>query len=285
MALNLGLCPCCVPPVALSFLSAALVVVVSARMFFPRQGKVGKLLKFLTWSCVAMNVAMAGFLVALKSNKDLQDSFFSKLCLKLSSDPAMLPPRCERLGLSTKLAGLNVIEFGPGPGTTFKCFEKGGAPKSWVGIEPNAHFREMQDEAAKHLDASMIRSTRWYKAETLELDVASGTFDAAYFTHVLCSVEDPAMVLQQAARALKPGGTLLLMEHVAAPEGTPLRYLQKTLAPILEIVGNGCQWRDTEKILRASWDFEDLRVEPFSADAMPLPFRPHILATATKRQR
>ena len=49
------------------------------------------------------------------------------------------------------------------------------------------------------------------------------------------------------------------MEHVAAPEGTPLRYLQKTLAPILEIVGNGCQWRDTGKILRASWDFEDLR--------------------------
>ena len=111
MPLNLGLCPCCVPPVALSFLSAALVVVVSARMFFPRQGKVGKLLKFLTWSCVAMNVAMAGFLVALKSNKDLQDSFFSKLCLKLSSDPAMLPPRCERLGLSTKLAGLNVSEI------------------------------------------------------------------------------------------------------------------------------------------------------------------------------
>ena len=83
---------------------------------------------------------------------------------------------------------------------------------------------------------------------------------------------------------MKPGGTLLLMDHVAAPEGTPLRYLQKTLAPILEIVGNGCQWRDTEKILRASWHFEDLRVEPFSADAMPLPFRPHILATATKRQ-
>ena len=77
----------------------------------------------------------------------------------------------------------------------------------------------------------------------------------------------------------------MLMEHVAAAEGTWLRLVQKTLAPILEIVGNGCQWRDTEKILRASWDFEDLRVEPFSADAMPLPFRPHILATATKRQR
>ena len=285
MTLNLGVCPCCVPPVALSFLSAALVVVVSARMFFPRTGKVGKVLKFLTWSCVVINLSMAGFLVALKSNKELQNSFFSKLCQKLASDPAMLPPRCERLGLSTKLAGLNVIEFGPGPGTTFKCFENGGAPASWVGIEPNAHFREMQDAAAKHLDASMVRSTRWYKAETLELDVASGTFDAAYFTHVLCSVEDPAMVLQQAARALKPGGTLLLMEHVAAAEGTWLRLVQKTLAPILEIVGNGCQWRDTEKILRASWDFEDLRVEPFSADAMPLPFRPHILATATKRQR
>ena len=87
MALNLGLCPCCVPPVALSFLSAALVVVVSARMFFPRQGKVGKLLKFLTWSCVVMNVAMAGFLVALKSNKDLQDSFFFQALPKTVERP------------------------------------------------------------------------------------------------------------------------------------------------------------------------------------------------------
>ena len=148
-------------------------------------------------------------------------------------------------------------------------------PASWVGIEPNAHFREMQDEAAQ-ITSFRARDTRWYKAETLELDVASGTFDAAYFTHVLCSVEDPSMVLQQAARALKPGGTLLLMEHVAAAEGTWLRLVQKTLAPILEIVGNGCQWRDTEKILRASWDFEDLKGREwrrgFSVGIEPRPF-------------
>ena len=90
-ALNLGVCPCCTSSMALSFLSAALVVVVSARMFLSK-ARSGKVLKFLTWSCVIMNVAMAGFLVALKSNKDLQNSFFSKLCQKLASDPAMLPP-------------------------------------------------------------------------------------------------------------------------------------------------------------------------------------------------
>ena len=92
----------------------------------------------------------------------------------------------------------------------------------------------MHGLAAKHLDASMIRSTRWYKAETLELDVASGTFDAAYFAYVLCSVEDPSMVLQQAARALlKPGGTLLLMEHVAAAEAPGYDWYRRRCLPIL----------------------------------------------------
>ena len=279
MALSLGVCPCCVPPVALSFLTAGLVVVVSASMLFPRKGRVGKALKGASYVLAVLNVVMAVFLIALKSNEGLRQRFFSKLCQKLASDPAMLPPRCERLGLASKLAGLNVIEFGPGPGTTFKCFEDGGAPASWVGIEPNQHFREAQDAAAQNL--TFPREVKWYRGEAL--DVAAGSFDAAYMTHVLCSVDDPAAVLQQAARALKPGGSLLLMEHVAAEEGTWLRAVQRALAPILEIVGNGCQWRDTAAILRESSDFEDLRVEAFSADAMPPPFRPHIIATATRR--
>ena len=222
-----------------------------------------------------MNVAMAGLLVALKSNKDLQDSFFPSSARNYRATRPC-SRRAARTRLSTKLAGLNVIEFGPGPGTTFKCFEKGGAPRSWVGIEPNAHFREMQDEAAKSLDESMIRSTRWYKAETLELDVASGTFDAAYFTHVLCSVEDPSMVLQQAARALKPGGTLLLME--------PRRGGGRHLVTI-GTEDAGADPRDRGQRPPVARHREDLESvlglrgfegRAFSGTPMPLPFRPHI---------
>ena len=192
----------------------------------------------------------------------------------------MLPFRCEKLRLASKLGGLDVVEFGPGPGTNFNCLGEDAAthPKSWVGVEPNGNFADAQDAAAANF--TFPRETRWLKGEVVDVEAAS--FDAAVLTHVLCSVDDPAAVLEQAARALKPGGTLFLMEHVAADEATGLRTLQKALAPAIEIVANGCRWRETEAILRAAKGFEDLAVESFSADPMPLPFRPHILATARR---
>ena len=43
---------------------------------------------------------------------------------------------------------------------------------------------------------------------------------------VLCSVRDVAASLREARRVLRPGGKLLLIEHVAAPAGTPLQAMQ-----------------------------------------------------------
>ena len=43
---------------------------------------------------------------------------------------------------------------------------------------------------------------------------------------VLGSVRDVAASLREARRVLRPGGKLLLIEHVAAPAGTPLRMMQ-----------------------------------------------------------
>ena len=131
----------------------------------------------------------------------------------------------------------------------------------------------MQDEAAKHLDASMIRSTRWYKAETFELDVASGTFDAAYFTHVLCSVEDPSMVLHKAARA--ETGRHALADGACRRGGRHLvtigtRRRSRRSSRSWATAASGAM-SDVSKPRGTS------RTEGRapSADAMPLPFRPH----------
>ena len=101
-------------------------------------------------------------------------------------------------------------------------------PSRWVGVEPNAFFAEAQAAAAAN--SSSPRETKWLKGETV--DVEAGSFDAAVLTHVLCSVDDPAEVVRQAARALKSGGQLLVMEHVAAPEGTPMRAVTMVPNPI-----------------------------------------------------
>ncbi len=46
------------------------------------------------------------------------------------------------------------------------------------------------------------------------LEFPDGTFDTVVSTFVFCSVPDPVLGLREARRVLKPGGQVLLLEHV-----------------------------------------------------------------------
>jgi ubiquinone/menaquinone biosynthesis C-methylase UbiE len=60
------------------------------------------------------------------------------------------------------------------------------------------------------------------------LEFADESFDTVVFTLALCSIPDGRTALSEAQRVLRPGGQLLLMEHVASP--TPLvRAVQQLL--------------------------------------------------------
>jgi len=79
-------------------------------------------------------------------------------------------------------------------------------------------------------------------AETLPLHDASA--DAVISTLVLCSVRDLDRSLAEIRRILRPGGRLVLIEHVATHG--PLGAAQRVLAPTWRIVARGCQLhRDT----------------------------------------
>ena len=75
-------------------------------------------------------------------------------------------------------------------------------------------------------------------AETIELSDAS--IDAVVGTLVLCSVSDVSQVLRESRRVLRPGGSLSLIEHVAAPVGTMRRRWQSWLEPTWAVVAGGC---------------------------------------------
>ena len=282
MVLDLGVCPCCVPTIALALATAGFVVLMTARLVVG--GSRGLLGRCLRWTSNLLGLvifAAALGLTLLNSNATLRQRAFAKLCAALSKEPAMLPPRCERLGLGSELGGLAVIEFGPGPGTNFACFTE-SPPARWTGVEPNAFFADAQDSAAAAANLTLPRDVAWLRGEDVDVDAAS--YDAAILTHVLCSVDDPAAVLRQAARALKPGGKMYVMEHVEAEPGTADRALQVAFAPLFEIVANGCKFRNTAAILRAEAPrhFTGLSIEEFRAP-LPIPFlRPHVIATATR---
>ncbi len=112
-----------------------------------------------------------------------------------------------------------IVELGPGvaanlrPGSTL------------VAIEPNPPMHGRLRAAAKrhgvHLD---LRDT---SAERTGLP--SGDVETVISSLVLCTVTDPAEVLAEIRRILRPGGTFRFVEHVVARVATPTRALQRAL--------------------------------------------------------
>ncbi len=60
------------------------------------------------------------------------------------------------------------------------------------------------------------------------LEFADESFDTVVFTLSLCSIPDDRKALREARRVLRPGGRLLLLEHVASPRW-PVRSVQRLL--------------------------------------------------------
>lgn len=64
-----------------------------------------------------------------------------------------------------------------------------------------------------------------------ELPFGDDSFDAVVCTLGLCTIPDDRRAVAEAARVLKPGGRLLLLEHVGSPI-LPVRALQTLLNPL-----------------------------------------------------
>ena len=276
-----NICPCCVPPVALGLLVTGAAVVSGLRAGFPAKGRASRCLGVVAWLIAALLAALALALTVLANHAGWRGAAFAGLCARMTQSGDMDGHRCETLGLS-ELSG-DVIEFGPGPGTNFRCWSAAGVA-SWTGVEPNAHFAASQAAEAAARNLTFPRRAVWLKGE--QVDVPPASFDAAVLTHVLCSVDSPAAVLASASRALRPGGKIFVLEHVIAPAERPLLGLvQRAVAPLLYIVGNGCQFRRTQDDLARAAEagqYAPFSIEEFEAP-VPLVFlKPHIMARSTK---
>jgi ubiquinone/menaquinone biosynthesis C-methylase UbiE len=63
--------------------------------------------------------------------------------------------------------------------------------------------------------------------------------DTVLMTWTLCSVADPVRALSEIRRVLRPGGSLLFVEHGRAPEPRLQRW-QDRLTPVWRRLAGGC---------------------------------------------
>lgn len=168
-----------------------------------------------------------------------------------------------------------VVEIGPGAGINLRHFPRN---IEFVGVEPNPYMHPRLHAAAGKAGLPIEVVAGF--AEALPLEDAS--VDAVVSTLVLCSVYEPARVLAEVLRVLRPGGRFYFLEHVAAPSGSGLRRVQDGIAPLWRRLGDGCNPnRDTATALHAV-GFVTVDLEARKIPVPLFPVTPHIVGTATK---
>ena len=178
----------------------------------------------------------------------------------------------RRRELLAELEG-DVLEIGAGTGANLRHY---GRAASVVALEPDE--RMARRIAEKLADARVPVEVVSGEAEALPFPDAR--FDAAVSTLVLCSVGDPARALAEIRRVLRPGGVLVLLEHVRGT-GTCARW-QDRLTPLHRRLAGNCHLdRDTlAAVAAAGFDVRRVSAGPIPS-THPLA-RPGIQGTAIK---
>jgi len=109
---------------------------------------------------------------------------------------AHLPPRSR------------ILEVGAGTGLNFRFYPRGAAG---VASELSGEMLNIAKGKGKPEKLFLAQSN----AEMLPFPAA--TFDAAFATLVFCSVASPAQAFAELHRVVKPGGSIVLLEHVRPP--------------------------------------------------------------------
>ncbi len=128
------------------------------------------------------------------------------------------PAGCEALIQAGLTKGMNVADFGCGPGATTRTLAvMVGSSGSVTGID--LHSAQVE-EAARLCASEGLTNTRFVAADACVTGLPSDHFDLVYSRFLLLHLTNPSACLQEMWRVLKPGGILVVEDGDLASAGS-----------------------------------------------------------------
>jgi ubiquinone/menaquinone biosynthesis C-methylase UbiE len=163
------------------------------------------------------------------------------------------------------LARGDVLELGCGGGINMEFYDPAQIT-SFAGIDPSPKLLDMSRAAATA--RGMTANISGGVGEAMPF--ADAAFDTVVTTFTLCSVQDPAAVLAEIRRVLRPGGTALFLEHGAAPVAEVAKW-QRRIEPVWKRIGGNCH---LTRPISAAYAHAGFAVEKLGEGFMPKSPRP-----------
>jgi ubiquinone/menaquinone biosynthesis C-methylase UbiE len=152
-----------------------------------------------------------------------------------------------------------VLEIGLGSGLNLPLY--GRNVRYLIGLEPSPELLRLARRNAPAVPIELVESS----AEALPLENRS--LDTVVTTWTLCTIPDAGRALREARRVLRPGGSLLFVEHGRAPEPGVARW-QDRLDPIWCRIAGGCHLnRQIDALVREA----GFRIDRLQTSRLPGP--------------
>ena len=166
-----------------------------------------------------------------------------------------------RKKLWEKVEGYHILEVGVGTGKNFDYYPD-DARITAIDFSP-----EMLKQAAHKKDRKNT-SVELNLMDVQSLDFADNSFDTVIGSFVFCSVPMPLKGLKELYRVCKPGGQVLLLEHVLSSNPVAAKVMNFINPAVVALVGANIN-RNTVKNIKAC-GFASVRVDERSGDIIKL---------------
>ncbi len=147
--------------------------------------------------------------------------------------------------LWSKVEGARILEVGVGTGKNFPYYH---ADAEITAVD----FSEKMLEHAQNRASKQRMKVRLQQMDVQNIEFEDNTFDTVVASFVFCSVPDPVRGLMEIERVCKPGGKVVLLEHVLSANRI-LGWLMNLANPlVVRMMGANINRRTVDNVSKSS---------------------------------